>query len=175
MEAYIDAMRSYSTFTGRATRSQYWLCALFVLGLLVVALALDKVLGLAFSPGSGGLLVVVVYLVHFMPLLAVSVRRLHDIDRTGWWVLIGPVPLAGLLLLVFACIRSTAGTNRFGPPHAPQQAKLPPSPLMALTRSDGPAFNQLNTIEQLERLATLRASGATDEPEYQKLKSSVLN
>lgn len=172
MDAYLDAMRNYATFTGRSTRSQYWLCGLVVLVMLIVAVGLDKAWGTGFAPGEGGLFLLTVYVVHFMPLLAVSIRRLHDIDRTGWWVLLGPVPLAGLVLLVFACIPSTVGSNRFGPPSTPTAAETPPA--AAPTPAAASATAAPNTIDQLERLASLKASGAIDDSEYQKLKTSIL-
>lgn len=57
----------------------------------------------------------IVTLVLFIPSLSVSVRRLHDIDRTGWWLLLGLIPILGwIVLIVFACQKGTAGANRFG-------------------------------------------------------------
>lgn len=114
MHAYLDAMRRYAVFNGRSTRTQFWLFTL-ILGVILIACSiLDALLGF----DKQGALVVTgfVYVGHLLPLLAITVRRLHDIDRTGWWVLLCFVPLVGVVvLIVFACLPSTAGANRFGP------------------------------------------------------------
>ncbi|WNV76823.1 DUF805 domain-containing protein [Geodermatophilus sp. DSM 44513] len=112
-----DAVRSvltqYVGFSGRARRSEYWWFFLFSVLVSLAAAAVDAVLDTTVF----GL---VVALALFLPSLAVSVRRLHDIGRTGWWVLLGLVPLVGtIVLIVFACLDSEPGPNRFGP--APKQ------------------------------------------------------
>jgi uncharacterized membrane protein YhaH (DUF805 family) len=108
-----DAVRSvltqYATFTGRARRSEYWWFALFNLGLSMVAAVLDAVVGATIFE-------LAVALGLLVPSFAVFVRRLHDIGRSGWWLLIGLVPLAGaVILIVFACTDSERGANRWGP------------------------------------------------------------
>ena len=114
MHAYLDAMRRYAVFNGRSTRAQFWLFTL-VLGIILIACSiLDALLG--FDKQGALVITGFVYVGHLLPLLAVTVRRLHDIDRTGWWVLLCFVPLVGVVvLIVFACLPSTAGANRFGP------------------------------------------------------------
>ena len=78
---------------------------------------LDYVLGIGDPTRGIGVLGGIVSLVHLIPGIAVSVRRLHDIDRTGWWLLIGFVPLIGaIVLLIFYVTPGTPGANRFGPP-----------------------------------------------------------
>ncbi|WP_127144283.1 DUF805 domain-containing protein [Pelagibacterium montanilacus] len=115
MNAYLDGMRRYVDFRGRSTRSQFWLFTLFYLLLLCAGLLLDAMIGTLDAEGNGVIGGVVV-LAHLIPSLSVLVRRLHDIDRTGWWALIMLVPLVGLIvLLVFAVTPSTSGANRFGP------------------------------------------------------------
>lgn len=166
MNAYTDAMRRYATFSGRSTRAQYWLCGLWILILAIVALVVDHVLGTSFNASGGGLFVAIVYLVHIVPALSVTIRRLHDINRTGWWVLIGLVPIANFVLLVFVCTASTPGPNRFGP------SGSSPSPN---ARNGTIAPSTSGAVEQLEKLAGLRASGAIDEGEFQKMKSDVLS
>ena len=110
---FADAVRSvltqFATFTGRARRSEYWWFALFSLGLSVAASVLDTVIGTS-------VVELVVGLGMILPSFALSVRRLHDIGRSGWWLLIGLVPLAGaIILIVFACTDSERGANRWGP------------------------------------------------------------
>lgn len=118
-------IRKYADFTGRARRSEYWWFYLaYVLAVLAVAIVggvLTAVAGAVSESASGvvGTLVGVVYglvaLGLILPTLAVGARRLHDTGRSGWWLLIGLVPLGGIVLLVFWVTDSTPGTNRFGP------------------------------------------------------------
>ncbi|MER7460273.1 DUF805 domain-containing protein [Micromonospora sp. NPDC126480] len=127
----VDAIKSvlsqYVGFRGRARRSEYWWFALFTMILNVVAVILDGALGtkLGSDPGSTGVIGLIVTLALLLPGLAVSVRRLHDTDRSGWWLLIGLVPLVGfIVLLVFFVKDGTQGSNRFGadPKDAPYAA-----------------------------------------------------
>jgi uncharacterized membrane protein YhaH (DUF805 family) len=116
---FFDAIGSvftkYATFSGRAPRSEFWW---FWLLNMIVGLALD---GRGIWPGTGepphmSMLSVIWHLAVFIPTLAVSVRRLHDTDRSGWWLLLWLVPVIGwIVLLVFYVSRGTAGVNRFGP------------------------------------------------------------
>jgi uncharacterized membrane protein YhaH (DUF805 family) len=112
-----DAVRSvltqYVGFSGRARRSEYWYFFLFN---VLVSSAIRLVASLLNAPLLS-LLGVLVALAFLLPGLAVSVRRLHDTGRSGWWLLIGLIPLAGaIVLLVFFCTDSEPGPNRFGPP-----------------------------------------------------------
>jgi uncharacterized membrane protein YhaH (DUF805 family) len=117
MSGYIRAMQRYFEFGGRSRRSEYWFFVLFLIIFSVVAGVLDYVLGIGDPTRGVGVLGGIVSLVHLIPAIAVSVRRLHDIDRTGWWLLISFVPLIGaIVLIIFYVTRGTPGTNRFGPP-----------------------------------------------------------
>ncbi len=172
MDAYIDAMRRYATFRGRSTRAQYWLFTLVYIVLLLVASLLDYSTGLA-SEDGGGVLSAIVVLVHFIPAISVTVRRLHDIDRTGWWYWIVLLPLAGfIVMLIFTCTRSTPGVNRFGPPEGNGVAapSAPGAPFAATVRVAGTD----DTLARLEKLSRLRDSGALDEAEFQRLKAEIL-
>ena len=117
--SFPDAIRSafsqYATFRGRARRSEYWWFSLFLLLVGILASVLDSALGVDFE-GSGGPVSLLVNLAVLLPSLAVAVRRLHDIDRTGWWLLLALIPIVGwIVLLVFALQNGTPGPNRFGP------------------------------------------------------------
>ena len=113
----------YADFSGRSDRAEFWLFALFIfLGTLLVEFAFglaDAIAGDA--PGLIFLSGVVLWLLaNFVPSLAVSVRRLHDIDRSGWWALIAFIPgLGALALLIMHLLPGTDGPNRFGPPNSP--------------------------------------------------------
>lgn len=110
MNWYLGCWKKYVEFSGRARRREYWLFVLFNIIFGIVVGALDAVLG------TGMMLYHAYSLAVLLPGLAVTVRRLHDTDRSGWWYLIGLVPIIGwIVLLVFFCSDSTPGGNRFGP------------------------------------------------------------
>jgi uncharacterized membrane protein YhaH (DUF805 family) len=167
VNSYFDGMRRYADFRGRSTRSQFWWFTLVVLVLAIVGLGIDGTIDS--GPADGlGIVSTLVMLAHLIPGLAVSVRRLRDIDKSGWWVLIQQVPLVGLVVgLIFYCTASTPGTNRFGP--HPKGGTTAPSPVAA------PAAGNGAHLDQLEKLAALRSSGAIDETEFQRMKSDVLS
>jgi uncharacterized membrane protein YhaH (DUF805 family) len=120
--SFAAAVRSvfsqYAGFAGRARRSEYWWFALFLALVSIVTSVLDNVLGTDFegSATSGGVISLIANLALLLPSLAVGVRRLHDTDRSGWWLLIALIPLVGfIVLLVFFVQDGTPAPNRFGP------------------------------------------------------------
>jgi len=130
MKWFLDALRSkYATFTGRARRKEYWYFVLFYVLAFIVLLIVDEVTGTLDEEAGIGLLSAIFVLATIIPLLAVTVRRLHDTDRSGWWVLINLVPIiGGIVLLVFTVLDSQPGANRFGPnPKGVMGAGTPPS------------------------------------------------
>ena len=109
MNWYIKALKQYVDFSGRAQRMEFWM---FVLINFIIAL----VLAVIDSMITGGLLYGLYILAVFLPYLAVGVRRLHDTGRSGWWLLIGLIPLIGIIILiVFWVADSQPGDNAFGP------------------------------------------------------------
>jgi uncharacterized membrane protein YhaH (DUF805 family) len=120
-----SVLTQYVGFTGRARRSEYWWFTLFTVLVGLAAAILDSGLGTTpGSDGSTGVIGIIVNLALLLPTLAVAVRRLHDTDRSGWWLLIGLVPIVGaIVLLVFFVLDSTPGTNRFGA--NPKERPLP--------------------------------------------------
>lgn len=116
MSWYLLAFRKYRDFTGRSRRKEYWYFTLFYGFSIVIAVVLDMLFG-TFNPQfSLGWLTVAYLLVSFLPMLAVSVRRLHDIGRSGWWVLLDGVPGFGsAALCVIALFDSQPGSNAYGP------------------------------------------------------------
>ena len=111
MHWYLEVLRKYTQFTGRSRRSEYWYFVLFNLIVAVVLAIVDSALRKIVGFGMFGMLYSLAVLV---PGIAVSIRRLHDTDRSGWWLLLALVPLVGLVLIVFLAEDSNAGTNRYG-------------------------------------------------------------
>ena len=114
MNWYLMVLKKYAVFSGRSRRKEYWFFFLFnVIVSIVLAVVDMAILG---SEDGAGILSIVYALGVLIPSLAVSIRRLHDIDKSGWWLLIGLIPaIGGLVLLIFACMAGTQGDNRFGP------------------------------------------------------------
>ena len=115
-QAVSAAFQNYFNFSGRATRPEYWWFVLFLVVLGIATAIVDfVVLGVDPASTSIGPVNAIFTLATIVPSLAVSVRRLHDIDRTGWWLLLALIPLIGfIILIVWACQPSTPGPNRFG-------------------------------------------------------------
>lgn len=110
MNWYLGCWKKYVEFSGRARRQEYWMFVLFNILASVAMTVVDGILGT--SGALGGLYSLAVLL----PSLAVTFRRLHDTDRSGWWLLICLIPLVGaIVFLVFLCLDSKPGENRFGP------------------------------------------------------------
>jgi uncharacterized membrane protein YhaH (DUF805 family) len=108
VQAINSCFSKYIQFGGRASRSEYWYWTLFSVLVSIVANIIDGILGIGIVTGIAGLAIL-------LPGLAVSARRLHDIDRTFWWVLLAFTVIGGFVLLYWACVRGTLGPNRFGP------------------------------------------------------------
>lgn len=112
-QAIASCLKNYVGFNGRAPRSEYWYWVLVVIVLSIITQALDYVI--LEGETRLGPINAIFSLVAFLPGLAVAIRRLHDIDRTGWWFLIAFTIFGLVLLFVWACTRGTVGPNRFGP------------------------------------------------------------
>lgn len=167
MNAYVDAMRRYFDFKGRSSRAEFWYFTLIVTGVGILAVMIDLTLG---YDKDGLMPIATLWMVpHYIPWLAAAVRRLHDIDRTGWWVLIGVIPGGPLVQLVFFCQPSTPGPNRFGSGPVGYAAL----PVAVAHRQTSTAAGTLN-LDQLERLAALRASGAISETEFRQMKADTI-
>ena len=119
MEWYLGPLRKYAVFNGRASRKEYWL---FSLCQVVIALVLSMV--------SAGLYLVYV-LGTLLPHLGVTIRRLHDTNRRGWWLFVSLVPLVGgIVMLVFLASRGTDGDNDHGSDPRFQPQPGPGSPII---------------------------------------------
>lgn len=109
-------LRRYADFSGRSRRKEYWM---FIVGVIVAAVLvgiIEGVLGMSGMVGGVyGPLTLVLLLGIIVPSIAVQVRRFHDQDKSGWFVLLSFIPfLGGLIVLVFMCLEGTKGPNRFG-------------------------------------------------------------
>ncbi|AYV48351.1 DUF805 domain-containing protein [Caulobacter flavus] len=121
MSLMFEPLRKYAQFSGRARRSEYWLFALFTFVVSIAITILRIATGGLDSLENGGfdalsLVNLAFSLAMLVPSLAVSFRRLHDTDRSAWWILIGLIPLIGaIVLLIFYLLPGTTGPNKFGP------------------------------------------------------------
>jgi uncharacterized membrane protein YhaH (DUF805 family) len=115
MHWYLDVLKKFAVFGGRARRKEFWVFALVNLLATLILGFVDVATGLVSEQAGIGLFSGIYSLGVLVPYLAVSVRRLHDTGRTGWWLLIGLIPLIGsIVLLVFFVLDGEPGQNRYG-------------------------------------------------------------
>jgi uncharacterized membrane protein YhaH (DUF805 family) len=107
---YTDVIKQYAVFDGRASRPEYWW---FFLINTIISVVLDVVI-----PGATGQVLGAIYaLAVLLPSIGVGIRRLHDTNRTGWWLLVSLVPLVGWIwIIVLLALAGDEGPNRYGPP-----------------------------------------------------------
>ena len=109
MEWYLKVLKQYADFKGRARRKEFWMFVLFNFLAGVVLSLVDRMFGINLFSGIYGLFV-------FIPGLAVSIRRLHDIGKSGWMILIAFIPIIGFIwLIVLYATEGTYGENQYGP------------------------------------------------------------
>lgn len=125
IKAYVNFWKNYANFNGRSRRADYWwamLCQMIIMMILGMGgmgqLTAAMITGQA--PSAVGTILILVYVIFslasLVPGIAIVVRRLHDIGKSGWWYFIAFVPLVGaILILVFMCTAGTAGDNMYGP------------------------------------------------------------
>lgn len=119
MNWYLKVLHQYTDFKGRARRTEYWMFVLFNLIFGILAMIIDNLLGTTMVVQGTELLYGFFYLVYalflLVPNLAVSVRRLHDVGKSGWFFLIGFIPfIGGFILLYFFILDSQPGSNKWG-------------------------------------------------------------
>lgn len=205
MNAYFDSMRRYFGLTGRLSRAGYWQFMLGVATLALVGVFIDYGQGhRLFALGRPGLATLIVLGLHFLPFVAASVRRIHDSAQSGWlyWLIyipvLGWIPFLGLMLA-----KGSDGPNQYGPPWTPdaaaapmefgsygqvpthfeqtpvtpaapkgtgQSGQIPTAPPVA-----APPAAEAGMIDQLERLAALKASGGLTDEEFTALKVNLLD
>ncbi|MDR0510164.1 MAG: DUF805 domain-containing protein [Rikenellaceae bacterium] len=119
MNWYLNVLRNYAVFSGRTRRKEFWMFLLFNLIFSIAASIIDNVLGTTFTifgnEADFGPVYILYCIALFIPELAVNVRRLHDVGKSGWWILICFVPIIGSVwLLVLFCTEGNAGDNAYG-------------------------------------------------------------
>jgi uncharacterized membrane protein YhaH (DUF805 family) len=115
-EAVTTCMSKYATFSGRARRSEYWWFVVFEIVVLLLALGLDNVLHTTVNGGGVGWVYFVAVLALVIPNIAVTVRRLHDTGRSGWWWFLSLLcGIGALVVFVFCLLDTTPGPNQYGP------------------------------------------------------------
>jgi len=116
MNWYLKVLKQYADFSGRARRKEYWMFVLFNMIFAIVAMILDNILGLTAGELPYGVLYYLYVLAVLIPGLAVAVRRLHDVGKSGWMILIALIPIIGAIwLLVLMVTDSNPGENQYGP------------------------------------------------------------
>ena len=116
MEWYLQVLKKYAEFSGRARRKEYWMFVLFNIIFLVVAMVIDNIMGTTVGILPYGVFYIIYSLAILIPALAVSVRRLHDIGKSGWMILVSLIPFIGAIwLLILMVTDSNLGENQYGP------------------------------------------------------------
>ena len=143
-ESVVRCLRKYATFRGRATRAEYWWFSLFntLLGMVVYA-AVQHLMGTEAADGAAS----IVQLALFLPMLAVGVRRLHDIDFRGWWMLLGLTGVGIIPLVIFFCLPGKQAPNRFGTREYGAQTGMTPEQQAAPVPQTGPAMQTAPVTE----------------------------
>ena len=114
MNYFLDALKNYATFSGRATRQQYWMFVLFSVIFSFLLGIVDGLFGFV-NEIDMGLLSTLFSLAILIPSIAILARRLHDIGRTGWWILLIFIPLIGaIVILIFTLLDSEKNENQYG-------------------------------------------------------------
>jgi uncharacterized membrane protein YhaH (DUF805 family) len=157
MNYFTEGFKKYATFSGRATRSEYWYFTLITVIIGILLSGIDVILGTYNWDVEIGLLGGIFSLVIFIPSLALFVRRLHDTNRTGWWFFLIIIPIIGaIVLLIFLCIDSKED-NKYG---------ANPKANNGILKND--------SISQLEKLSELKEKGIITQEEFDAKKKEIL-
>ena len=128
MNYYLEAWKKYAVFSGRAQRAEYWTFCLVNMVIIFMIFAIDEAINAVPIKIAGGIFL----LAMFLPIIAVSVRRLHDTGRSGWWLFIKLIPLVGsIVILVFTLLDSQPGDNKYGKNPKVVASSTQPSPLQS--------------------------------------------
>ena len=114
MNWYLGVLKKYAVFSGRAQRSEYWYFILFNMIVSIILTILDGMFGLYNAQAGLGVLSGIYALAVFIPGLAVLIRRLHDIGKSGWWFFIVLIPIIGIILLIVWLATDSKEDNVYG-------------------------------------------------------------
>ena len=115
MNFFLEGIKNYANFSGRATRQQYWMFYLFYILIYIALMMIDMAFGVYDQMAGIGLLSTVFNLGLLIPSIAILARRLHDIGRSAWWILLIIIPLIGaIVLLIFTLLDSQQEENKWG-------------------------------------------------------------
>ena len=115
MSWYLEVLKKYAVFDGRSRRSEYWYFVLFNFLISTALTLVDLGIGAYNKKANVGLLSTIYGLAILIPSIAVGIRRLHDTNRSGWWLLIALIPIVGTIVLIyFLVLDSDAGENQYG-------------------------------------------------------------
>jgi uncharacterized membrane protein YhaH (DUF805 family) len=116
MQWFIDVVKKYAVFDGRARRKEYWMFVLFYAIIYIILGIIDGLIGTSANNSFGGLLAGLFGLAVLLPSIGVGIRRMHDTNRSGWWILISLIPCVGWIwFIVLAAQEGTVGDNQYGP------------------------------------------------------------
>lgn len=117
MSYFIEGLKKYAFFDGRATRKQYWFFFLWYSIFYIIAAVVDVLIGTSDTLGDHGLISGLYALAMLLPYLGLAIRRLHDINRSGFWILINLVPVLGTIYLLYLFAKKgDPGVNEYGAP-----------------------------------------------------------
>ncbi len=115
MKWYLAVVKKYAVFSGRARRKEYWMFCLFNFLFIVGAILLDNLLGTAIKGIGYGLIYGLYVLAMLLPSFGVGIRRMHDVGKSGWFFLIGLIPIVGSIwILILLCSDGNAAENKYG-------------------------------------------------------------
>jgi uncharacterized membrane protein YhaH (DUF805 family) len=162
VDYYVAALKKYAEFGGRARRAEYWMFTLFNVLISIGLSIVDAIVG------TFGILSLIYGVGVFIPGLAVTVRRLHDTNRSGWWMLIALIPLIGIVILIIFLIQdSDPGDNRYG--RNPKGVAGP-----TVSSSDSGMSGLPGSEQRLQDLETLRMRGLITDAEYEQKRKEIL-
>ncbi len=108
MNYFLDAMKKFADFSGRARRKDYWMFVLIYVIISFLIAIVESIIGTSFLSAVYGLIL-------FVPTISIAARRLHDTGRSGWWQLIGLIPIVGWIILIIFFVQDSHPENEYGP------------------------------------------------------------
>ncbi|MGW1340784.1 DUF805 domain-containing protein [Kribbella sp. NPDC002412] len=116
MQWYIEVLKKYAVFDGRARRKEYWMFVLFNVIVSIILSIIDNIIGTTYGSANSGVISSIYSLAVLLPSIGVGIRRMHDTNRSGWWILINLIPCVGFIwFIVLAAQEGTVGDNQYGP------------------------------------------------------------